>query len=46
MNQPTSSPYSAESRRVRRRTMMIVIGAAVALAVGVTLHLAGILPPR
>lgn len=46
MNEPTN-PYGQQSRQAsRRRTLIIVIGAIVAVAVGLTLHLAGILPPE
>lgn len=44
-NEPT--PYLPGGRRAsRRRNLLIVLAAVVAVAVGLGLHLAGILPPE
>jgi hypothetical protein len=47
MNRPAEpTPYTSHSRRTnRRRTVLIVIVAIAAVAVGLALHVTGVLPP-
>jgi len=41
------TPYRPTGRRPsRRRTVLIVVAAIVVLTIGLTLHLAGVLPPE
>jgi hypothetical protein len=39
-----NTPYG-DVRARRRRAVLIVVGAVLAVALGVALHLAGVLPP-
>lgn len=47
MNRPAEpTPYRTDAARSdRRRTLLIVAAVILVVAVGLTLHLAGILPP-
>jgi hypothetical protein len=45
MNQPADpSPYGR--RTSKRRTVLIVLAAVVVVAIGLALHVAGVLPPQ
>jgi hypothetical protein len=48
MNTPAEpTPYRPHGRRTsRRRTVLIVIAAVVVVAIGLALHVAGVLPPE
>lgn len=48
MNEPAGpTPYRPYGRRTsRRRTVLIVLSAVVVVAIGLALHVAGVLPPR
>ncbi|MEU5939662.1 hypothetical protein ABZ807_10775 [Micromonospora sp. NPDC047548] len=48
MNEPTEpTPYRPDGRRAgRRRTVLIVMAAVVVVAIGLALHLTGVLPPE
>lgn len=48
MNTPAEpTPYRQHGRRTgRRRTVLIVIAAIAVVAIGLTLHVAGVLPPE
>ncbi|WP_345042350.1 hypothetical protein [Streptomyces sannanensis] len=47
MNTPSEpTPYRANRRMSRRRIVLIVITAVVVVAIGLTLHVAGVLPPE
>lgn len=47
MNGPTDpTPYRPHGRPTRRRTLLIVAAAIVVVAIGLALHLTGVLPPE
>ncbi|MBX7266369.1 hypothetical protein KIF24_10265 [Micromonospora sp. Llam7] len=40
------TPYRPHGRTTRLRTTLIVVAVIVLVAVGLTLHVAGVLPPK
>jgi len=45
MTPDNRTPYRPDSRTNRGRTTLIVVAVIVLVAVGLTLHLTGVLPP-